>query len=105
MCVFSNLICWFTFTWVTPDKYKCKWQDFTFVTVLSYAESYPLPAHPNSAEALSSHVWRLINNPREKKAEEKLAKQAKKIDEALNHDTGRPNRQEDNSCNTFKSNI
>ena len=38
--------------------------------VLSYAESYPLPAHPNSAEALSSPVWRLINNPREKKAAE-----------------------------------
>ena len=41
-----------------------------FDLVLSYAESYPLPAHPNSAEALSSPVRRLINNPREKKAAE-----------------------------------
>ena len=38
--------------------------------VLSYAESYLLPAHPNSAEALSSPVRQLINNPREKKAAE-----------------------------------
>ena len=33
---------------------------------------------------------------------EELGKQPKKTDKALKHDTGRPDQQDDNSCNTFR---